>query len=181
MNITNSPYFLSSFLKSILFFSFVWMLLFTLSLTIKSAPLPISSTPFEFQPSFFDPPLSHASWNKIIFKMKNESRVKNWEKPHVVEFFKNLTPIVIPESLETGVPPAALLAIAALESGYNTGYVGRITGNILSLNALDNEVMLPALQLYFYPKTQQVMLDPQKIKKLLDSGILLDCKTVHPL
>jgi hypothetical protein len=144
----------------------VFTLFFNFPLSSNTLPIPVS----------FDPSLNHASWNKIISKMQDEYSL-SWQPAHVTDFFKKLTPLVISESLETGVPPVALLAMAALESGYNTGYVSRITGNILSLNALQNEIMLPSLQLYFHPETKQAILDPQKLKKLLDSGILLELQT----
>lgn len=165
--------------KSIVRFSFVFALIFTLtfSLKIKSAPISIPTTPFEaLQAPFFDPVANRASWNSIVFKMKNNLALRNWEKRHVVDFFKKLTPIILEESLQTGVPPAALLAMAALESGYNTGYVSHITGNILSLNALENEAMLPPLKLHIHPGTRQVVLDRQKLTRLMNSGISLELK-----
>ena len=66
---------------------------------------------------------------------------------HVKNFYKSIAPSTIKLALKYNVPPAALLAIAGVESGYGRGYVARITGNILSLGAKTNEPELPALYL----------------------------------
>jgi len=79
---------------------------------------------------------------------------KTWEKNypyrkylHVKKFYKNLAPEAIKICLKYNVPPAAVLAMAGVESGYGRGYVAKITGNILSLGAKKGEAMLPALYL----------------------------------
>jgi hypothetical protein len=66
---------------------------------------------------------------------------------HVTNFYKNLSKKSVELGLKYNVPPAALLAIAGVESGYGRGYVARITGNILSLGAGRGEAQLPALYL----------------------------------
>jgi len=50
---------------------------------------------------------------------------------HVKEFYAEITEMVIELSLKHNTPPAVILAIAGLESGYGNGYVSQITGNIL--------------------------------------------------
>ena len=79
---------------------------------------------------------------------------KTWEKNypyrkylHVKNFYKNLAPKAIKICLKYNVPPAAVLAIAGVESGYGRGYVAKITGNILSLGAKKGEAMLPSVYL----------------------------------
>jgi hypothetical protein len=89
-------------------------------------------------------------------KLTNEKKdiLKTWEKNypyrkylHVKNFYKNLAPKAIKVCLKYNVPPAAVLAMAGVESGYGRGYIAKITGNILSLGAKRNEAMLPALYL----------------------------------
>ena len=53
---------------------------------------------------------------------------------HVQQFYNGIAKEAIKICLDNNIPPASLLAIAALESGWNEGYIGKITGNILSLN-----------------------------------------------
>ena len=79
---------------------------------------------------------------------------KTWKKNypyikylHVKNFYKNLAPKAIKICLKYNVPPAAVLAIAGVESGYGRGYIAKITGNILSLGAKKGEAMLPSLYL----------------------------------
>lgn len=66
-----------------------------------------------------------------------------------IQFLHQVTPIIYEQCKGTGFSPTALIAIACLESGYGQGYVARITGNILSLNAKPNEVQLPPLSLLY--------------------------------
>ncbi len=66
---------------------------------------------------------------------------------HVKSFYEEIAQDAVKIGMKYNVPPAALLAIAGVESGYGRGYVARITGNILSLGAKSNEPELPALYL----------------------------------
>ena len=66
---------------------------------------------------------------------------------HVKNFYQDLTPSALIIAKRYRLPPAALLAISGLESGYNSGYVGQITGNILSLGAYKSDKELPSLYL----------------------------------
>jgi len=85
---------------------------------------------------------------------------------HVKEFYKDISPYTIKLALKYNVPPAAILAIAGLESGYGSGYVAQITGNILSLGANKNEAMLPPLYLPYSKSLKRIVFDEEEIKKL---------------
>jgi len=83
-------------------------------------------------------------------KLKKSKRIKTYryrKYPHVKNFYKVISKEVVKIALKYNVPPAAVLAIAGVESGYGRGYVAHITGNILSLGAKTNEPELPALYL----------------------------------
>lgn len=76
---------------------------------------------------------------------------------HVKEFYQGFAKDATKICLDYGVPPAAVLAIAGVESGYGRGYVSRISGNILSLGAKKSDFRLPPLYL---PNLKN---DPSKI------------------
>jgi len=84
---------------------------------------------------------------------------------HVKNFYKDIAKQAVEISLKYSVPPAAVLAIAGVESGYGRGYVAHITGNILSLGAKRNEPELPALYLPNLKKDKSKILYGNKIKK----------------
>ncbi len=85
---------------------------------------------------------------------------------HVKEFYAPLVEEAINLGLEYNIPPAALLAIAGVESGYGGGYIAKITGNIMSLGANKGEKMLPSLYL---PNVKnfptKVLYSPKEIRK----------------
>jgi hypothetical protein len=85
---------------------------------------------------------------------------------HVKEFYKTITPLAIEVSKKYDLPPAALLAIAGLESGYGQGYVAQITGNILSLGAFKSDPELRALYLPYSKSKKKILFDPKEIEKL---------------
>jgi len=85
---------------------------------------------------------------------------------HVKAFYKDTTPLAIEVGLKYKVPPAALLAMAGLESGYGRGYVAQITGNILSLGAGKSDKELPRLLLPYSKSKQKILFDPKEIQKL---------------
>ena len=64
-----------------------------------------------------------------------------------------------------------MLAIAGLESGWNQGYVGKISGNILSLNSTKKNRQLPALYLPTLIKENKVLFDSVKIKNYKPSEL----------
>jgi len=90
---------------------------------------------------------------------------------HVKKFYATITPLAIEVSKKHHLPPAALLAIAGLESGYGQGYVAQITGNILSLGAFKSDPELPALYLPYSKSKQKILFDPGEIKKLPKSDL----------
>jgi len=83
---------------------------------------------------------------------------------HVKEFYELLTKDTIDLALKYNIPPAAVLAIASVESGYGRGYVAKITGNILSLGANRSEKELPSLYLPNVIKTKEILYNPIKIQ-----------------
>ena len=82
-----------------------------------------------------------------------------------MEFYRPLVAEVAKLSIKYRVPPAAVLAIASVESGYGRGYVARITGNILSLGASKSEAQLPSLYLPMVKKTKKVIYLKRNIAK----------------
>lgn len=84
---------------------------------------------------------------------------------NVTEFYRRIAKKATNICLENNVPPAAILAIAGLESGWNQGYVGRITGNILSLGTRKGDIELPALRLPRLKSSGQILFDSLEIIK----------------
>lgn len=90
---------------------------------------------------------------------------------HVKTFYKSISKKATEICLEHNIPPAALLAIASLESGWNKGYIGRITGNILSLGKRGGDTELPALRLPRLLKTKQILFDSLEILTYTDKQL----------
>lgn len=107
-------------------------------------------------------------WDKLILHMRKEG-YSHWDKSEVINFLKNCTPIILSECLEKGAPPTAIIAIACLESGFGKSYVSRVSGNILSLNALETDTALPPLQLPVIGQNDYII-DTQRLKKMLATG-----------
>ena len=91
---------------------------------------------------------------------------------HVRAFYSVLTMPVTKLCIQENVPPAAVLAMAGLESGWNRGYVGRITGNILSLGARKGDRELPALYLPTSKKSGDVIFDSLEIVRHKKSDLI---------
>ena len=85
--------------------------------------------------------------------------------PHVKKFYSEITLDAIAIANKYLLPVGAVLAIAGLESGYGSGYVAQITGNILSLGAFKGDKELPPLYLPYSKKDKKILFDPQEIKK----------------
>ena len=83
----------------------------------------------------------------ILITLSSAHQFKYREFSNVQNFYSSITSDVIKLSLKHRTPPAVILAIAGLESGYGSGYVSQITGNILSLGANKNEIQLPSLNI----------------------------------
>jgi len=84
---------------------------------------------------------------------------------HVKIFYSDISSDAIKVGLKYNIPPAAIMAIAGLESGYGTGYVAQITGNILSLGAFKGDKELPRLYLPYSKSSKKVIFDTKEIKK----------------
>ena len=82
---------------------------------------------------------------------------------HVKSFYKGLSKEATDRCIEHNIPPAALLAITGLESGWDSGYIGQITGNILSLGLRKGDIELPALRLPRDVKTKKILFDSLEI------------------
>ena len=92
-----------------------------------------------------------------------QSSYKLRKYTHVKSFYKGLSKEATAICLEHNIPPAALLAITGLESGWDSGYIGQITGNILSLGLRKGDLELPALRLPRDLKTKKILFDSIEI------------------
>ena len=90
---------------------------------------------------------------------------------HVKKFYAQITKDTIQICKRNNLPPAAVLAISGLESGYNSGYVANITGNILSLDAFKSDKELPALYLPYSKSKKKILFDSNIINKLPKSDL----------
>lgn len=99
----------------------------------------------------------------FIFLFADEFKYRKYE--HVKKFYEPIVTKTIELSLKHNMPPAAILAIASVESGYGRGYVARISGNILSLGTGKNETELPALYLPNVIEPYKIIYNPKEIKK----------------
>ncbi|WP_345980935.1 hypothetical protein [Sulfurimonas sp. HSL3-2] len=99
----------------------------------------------------------------VSFSSANEFSYRKYT--HVKKFYKELTPQAIKIATKYHLPPAALLAISGLESGYGRGYVSRITGNVMSLGAFRSDHELPPLFLPWCDTHEKILIDPKEIKK----------------
>ena len=84
---------------------------------------------------------------------------------HVENFYKDISKDAIELGVKNNIPPAAIMAIAGLESGYGRGYVAQITGNILSLGAFKSDKELPSLYLPYSKSAKTVLFDSNEIKQ----------------
>lgn len=84
---------------------------------------------------------------------------------HVKDFYSFIAKDAIDISVKYNLPPAAVLAIAGLESGYGRGYVAQITGNIMSLGAFKGDKELPRVYLPYSASKNKILFIPKEIKK----------------
>ena len=84
---------------------------------------------------------------------------------HVEGFYSDISLDSIEIGVKNNIPPAAMMAIAGLESGYGSGYVAQVTGNILSLGAFKGDKELPRLYLPYSKSSKSVIFDAKEIKK----------------
>ena len=102
----------------------------------------------------------------IFTTMLNATSSYSFRKyQHVENFYKEITQKTLDVCLKYNLPPAAVLAVAGLESGYGRGYVAQITGNILSLGAFKGDKELPRLYLPYSESKQIILFNPNEIKK----------------
>lgn len=99
-------------------------------------------------------------------KQSGKSNKYNLRKyDNVTQFYSRIAGPATSICMDNNVPPASILAIAGLESGWNQGYIGRITGNILSLGTRGGDTELPALYLPRLKETNKILFDSLVISK----------------
>lgn len=108
--------------------------------------------------------------SSILFSYDKQYSYRKYS--HVYDFYKPLVESTVALSLKYNMPPAAILAIASVESGYGRGYVASITGNILSLGAGKSERQLPSLYLPNTKKPYKVLYNPNEINRHLKSDLV---------
>lgn len=108
----------------------------------------------------------------ILFGGINQQQKYSFRKyNHVKQFYKGISKEATELCVKNNIPPASLLAIAGLESGWDSGYIGQITGNILSLGARKRDSELPALRLPIVIKTNKVLFDSLEIVKYNEASL----------
>jgi len=105
----------------------------------------------------------------FVFLLSEDFRYRKYD--HVKDFYKPLAKETIELSLIYNMPPAAVLAIAGVESGYGRGYVAKISGNILSLGANKGDKELPALYLPNVKEPYKIIYNPKEIAKYKKSEL----------
>ena len=90
---------------------------------------------------------------------------------HVKAFYSGMSKKATEICLSNNIPPASLLAITGLESGWDSGYIGQITGNILSLGTRRGDIELPALRLPRSIKTKKIVYDSLDILKYSENEL----------
>ncbi len=96
---------------------------------------------------------------------QNSDKFRMRRFDHVTALYHRLAKHTIDMCVEQNVPPAAVLAIISLESGWGNGYIGQITGNILSLGKRKGDRELPALTLPVIKETKEVIFDLKMLSK----------------
>ncbi len=107
-----------------------------------------------------------------IIDSKKISQYKLRKYPHVTALYQMMAKKATEICLNYNIPPAALLAITGLESGWNRGYVSHITGNILALGAGKADTTLPALRLPKLKSTGKILYDSLEIIKYDDDELI---------
>ncbi|MGY5352344.1 hypothetical protein ACXGQW_07255 [Wenyingzhuangia sp. IMCC45533] len=113
---------------------------------------------------------------QLAMATKKTSIYKYRKYNHVKELYGRISAPVIQMCIEYKIPPAAVLSIISLESGWGQGYIGRITGNFLSLNAVGTEAELPALRMPKSIKTKNVILGKKALAKTLKTDIIWEIR-----
>lgn len=137
--------------------------------TVKKKEVIVKKTP---QKKSVSKPITTAK--KSVTSSNKKTKTYRFRKyNHVKKFYERLSVNATKICMEENIPPAALLAIAGLESGWNNGYIGKITGNILSLGASSRrgDAELPALRLPRVIKTKKILFDDKNIAKYKKSEL----------
>lgn len=103
---------------------------------------------------------------------KDSDKFRYRKYVHVKKFYKSIAKDALELGRKYNIPPAAILAIAGVESGYGRGYVAQISGNILSLGTGKGEYELPALYLPYVKKTNETIFLPHKIAKYKKDSLI---------
>jgi hypothetical protein len=91
---------------------------------------------------------------------------------HVKKLYHRLAIPITELCIKHKAPPGAILSILSLESGWGKGYIGQITGNFLSLNAVGKDAELPALYLpSLNNKSNRILFDENEISKIDSSKV----------
>lgn len=109
---------------------------------------------------------------KIEPLKKSTSGYRYRKYKHVGKLYQRLAIPVTELCIKHKVPPAAVLSIISLESGWGQGYIGRITGNFLSLNAVGSDAELPPLRMPKNIVTNKTILDRKKLAKTPKADII---------
>ncbi|ANW97366.1 hypothetical protein AXE80_14145 [Wenyingzhuangia fucanilytica] len=110
---------------------------------------------------------------KTVKPLKKSASGYRYRKySHVAKLYQRLALPVTELCIKHKVPPGAVLSIISLESGWGQGYIGRITGNFLSLNAFGNDAELPALRMPKDTTTHTTILDKRKLAKIPKTNIV---------
>ncbi|PLX05504.1 MAG: hypothetical protein C0598_14485 [Marinilabiliales bacterium] len=109
--------------------------------------------------------------NPELLPSKHAKKYKLRKYKNVKVFYERIAKPAVDLCLDNNVPPAAILAIAGLESGWNEGYIGRITGNILSLGNRRNDKELPALRVPKLKSSGKIIFDSLEIIKYKPSEL----------
>jgi hypothetical protein len=108
----------------------------------------------------------------FCFSQENSTKKYSLRKyAHVKSFYKGMSKKATKICLDNNIPPAALLAITGLESGWDSGYIGQITGNILSLGTRRGDIELPALRLPRLIKINKILFDSLTILKYTEKEL----------
>ncbi len=113
-----------------------------------------------------------------------KSPIKNSEGPkyslrkykNVTKFYARIANKATHLCMEKNIPPAAILAIAGLESGWNQGYISKITGNILSLGTRKGDHQLPALRLPQLVSKKKILFDSLEILKYSSEELIWETR-----
>lgn len=109
-----------------------------------------------------------------IVKQQNSKTYKYRKYGHVKKLYKRLALPVTELCVKHKIPPAAVLSIISLESGWGNGYIGKITGNFMSLNASSrrNDIRLPGLTMPKNKKTGRIIIRTTKLNNTPKENII---------